>query len=63
MKYQHKKTEKATLLSVRAIAARLILQVLDQGKSLSTLLPEVQSQVKPQDLPLLQEITFGICRL
>ena len=63
MKYQHKKTEKATLLSVRAIAARLILQVLDQGKSLSTLLPEVQSQVKPQDLPLLQEITFGICRV
>ena len=34
MKYQHKKTEKATLLSVRAIAAQVILQVLDQGKSL-----------------------------
>ena len=41
----------------------MILQVLDQGKSLSTLLPEVQSQVKPQDFPLLQEITFGICRV
>ena len=41
----------------------MILQVLDQGKSLSTLLPEVQPQVKPQDLPLLQEITFGICRV
>ena len=23
----------------------------------------MQSQVKPQDLPLLQEITFGICRV
>ena len=41
----------------------MTLQVLEQGKSLSTLLPEVQSQVKPQDLPLLQEITFGICRV
>ena len=60
---QRKKTGKSTALSVRAIAAQVILQVLDQGKSLSTLLPEVQSQVKPQDLPLLQEITFGICRV
>lgn len=58
-----KKTGKSTALSVRAIAAQVILQVLDQGKSLSTLLPDVQSQVKPQDLPLLQEITFGICRV
>ena len=57
------KTGKSTALSVRAIAAQVILQVLDQGKSLSTLIPEVQSQVKPQDLPLLQEITFGICRV
>ena len=63
MVFQRKKTEKSTALSVRAIAAQVILQVLDQGKSLSTLLPEVQSQVKPQDLPLLQEITFGICRV
>ena len=51
MVFQRKKTEKSTALSVRAIAAQVILQVLDQGKSLSTLLPEVQSQVKSQDLP------------
>ena len=63
MVFQRKKTEISTALSVRAIAAQVILQVLDQGKSLSTLLPEVQSQVKPQDFPLLQEITFGICRV
>ena len=63
MVFQRKKTGKSTALSVRAIAAQVILQVLDQGKSLSTLLPDVQSQVKPQDLPLLQEITFGICRV
>ena len=58
-----KKRENRPQVSVRAIAAQVILQVLDQGKSLSTLIPEVQSQVKPQDLPLLQEITFGICRV
>lgn len=50
---QRKKTGKSTALSVRAIAAQVILQVLDQGKSLSALLPEVQSQVKPQDLPFI----------
>ncbi|MCK3657935.1 16S rRNA (cytosine(967)-C(5))-methyltransferase [Pasteurellaceae bacterium Pebbles2] len=49
--------------SVRAVAAQIILQVLDQGKSLSALLPEAQHQVKAQDLPLLQEICFGICRV
>lgn len=39
------------------------LQVLDEGKSLSTLIPEAQSSVKAQDLPLLQEICFGVCRV
>ncbi|TDQ56412.1 16S rRNA m(5)C-967 methyltransferase [Mesocricetibacter intestinalis] len=50
-------------LSTRALSATLILQVLDQGKSLSALIPEVQHQVKAQDLPLLQEISFGVCRV
>lgn len=58
-----KTSKKNTALSTRAIAAQVILQVLDQGKSLSALLPEVQNQVKSQDLPLLQEICFGICRV
>ena len=49
--------------NVRALAAQIILQVLDQGKSLSTLLPEMQSKIKPQDLPLSQEICFGVCRV
>ena len=31
MVFQRKKTEKSTALSVRAIAAQVILQVLDQG--------------------------------
>ena len=55
--------KKTTALSTRAVAAQVILQVLDQGKSLSALLPEVQTQIKAQDLPLLQEICFGICRV
>ena len=54
---------KTTALSTRAIAAKVILQVLDEGKSLSTLIPEAQSSVKAQDLPLLQEICFGVCRV
>ena len=58
-----KNTALLTSRSVRALAAEMILQVLDQGKSLSALLPEQQSAVKPQDFPLLQEICFGICRV
>ena len=62
--YSSKKTPpKTTALSTRAMAAKVILQVLDEGKSLSTLVPEVQSSVKAQDLPLLQEICFGVCRV
>lgn len=55
--------KQTVLLSTRAIAAQIILQVLDQGKSLSTLIPDTQHQVKTQDLPLLQEICFGVCRV
>ena len=63
-RYSSKKTPpKTTALSTRAMAAKVILQVLDEGKSLSTLIPEAQSSVKAQDLPLLQEICFGICRV
>ena len=58
-----KNSVKMTALSTRAIAANLILQVLDEGKSLSALVPEVQFSVKAQDLPLLQEICFGVCRV
>lgn len=48
--------------NARAVAAQIILQVLDQGKSLSTLIPEAQSQIEAKDLPLVQEIVFGVCR-
>ncbi|MDO4697434.1 MAG: 16S rRNA (cytosine(967)-C(5))-methyltransferase RsmB [Pasteurellaceae bacterium] len=48
-------------LSPRAVAAQIILQVLDEGKSLSALLPE--AQVDAKDLPLVQEMSFGVCRV
>ncbi|KAE9538440.1 16S rRNA (cytosine(967)-C(5))-methyltransferase RsmB [Ursidibacter maritimus] len=53
----------ATKLSSRALAAQIILQVLDQGKSLSTVLPEVHSHINIKDQSLIQEMTFGICRV
>ena len=53
----------ATKLSSRALAAQVILQVLDQGKSLSALLPELHLQIASKDQPLIQEMTFGICRV
>lgn len=49
--------------SPRAVSAQIILQVLDEGKSLSALIPEAQNQIESKDLPLLQEICFGVCRV
>ena len=49
--------------SPRAVAAQIILQVLNQGKSLSSLIPEAQSRLDAKDLPLVQEIAFGVCRV
>ena len=50
-------------LTLRAVMAEVILQVLDQGKSLSALLPSAQQQIKAQDIALLQEVCFGVCRV
>ena len=41
--------------NLRSIAARIISQVLDQGQSLSALLPEYQRDINPKDKALLQE--------
>jgi len=43
---------------LRAIAAQIISQVLDKGRSLSVVLPEVQNHVPDKDKPLLQELCF-----
>ncbi|MGL4859453.1 MAG: 16S rRNA (cytosine(967)-C(5))-methyltransferase RsmB [Enterobacteriaceae bacterium] len=52
-----------TQTNLRALAATLIHQVLEQGKSLTALLPEQQSKLKPQDRALLQELCFGSLRV
>lgn len=54
---------KHSFLSPRAVAAQIVLQVLDEGKSLSSLIPQFQNQVQSKDLALVQEIVFGICRV
>lgn len=49
--------------NLRAVAATCCYQVVDQGKSLSDVLPKVQLQFEnPADKALLQEICFGVLR-
>ncbi|AOM42906.1 16S rRNA (cytosine(967)-C(5))-methyltransferase RsmB [Xenorhabdus hominickii] len=49
--------------NLRSIAAKAITQVLDQGQSLSTIIPELQQRVSDKDKALLQELCFGVMRV
>ncbi|OOE84986.1 16S rRNA (cytosine(967)-C(5))-methyltransferase [Salinivibrio siamensis] len=49
-------------MNVRAAAARVLYQVVDQGQSLSQQLPLAQQKVAPRDAALLQEICYGTLR-
>lgn len=49
-------------MNVRAVAAQVLFQVIDQGQSLSSALPEAQSLIRPRDHALLQEIVYGVLR-
>ncbi len=49
-------------MNVRAAAAKVIFQVVDQGQSLSAALPLAQQDVAPRDQALLQEICYGVLR-
>jgi len=49
-------------MNVRATAANVIFQVVDQGVSLSSALPEAQQHIHSRDHALLQEICFGVLR-
>ena len=51
-----------TSYNLRSIAAKAINQVLDQGLSLSTVIPELQKNISDKDKALLQEICFGVLR-
>lgn len=48
--------------NLRSLAAVAISQVLDQGQSLSAVLPELQRNINDKDKSLLQEICFGVLR-
>ncbi|MEB7886929.1 16S rRNA (cytosine(967)-C(5))-methyltransferase RsmB [Serratia fonticola] len=49
--------------NLRSIAAKAIGQVLDQGQSLSTILPALQKSISDKDRGLLQELCFGTLRV
>lgn len=49
-------------MNVRAAAAKVIYQVVDQGQSLSTALPAAHQDIKERDQALLQEICYGVLR-
>ncbi len=51
------------IYNLRSTAAKAITQVLEQGQSLSTVLPEFQQKVSDKDKALLQEICFGVMRV
>lgn len=49
-------------LNVRAIAAQVLLQVIQQGQSLTEALDQKASALAPKDCPLLQAICYGVLR-
>jgi 16S rRNA (cytosine967-C5)-methyltransferase len=49
-------------LNLRSLAAQAVEQVLEQGQSLSNVLPPLQQKVPDKDKALLQELCFGVLR-
>ncbi|MDF7679843.1 16S rRNA (cytosine(967)-C(5))-methyltransferase RsmB [Enterobacteriaceae bacterium ESL0689] len=49
-------------LNLRSLAAQAIEQVIEQGQSLSNILPPLQKKVSDRDKSLLQELCFGSLR-
>ncbi|QBB12672.1 16S rRNA (cytosine(967)-C(5))-methyltransferase RsmB [Edwardsiella piscicida] len=54
---------KNTPYNLRAIAARTLSAVLDQGQSLSSVLPSAAQPLSDKDRALLQELCFGTLRV
>jgi 16S rRNA (cytosine967-C5)-methyltransferase len=48
--------------NLRSLAAQAIEQVVEQGQSLSNVLPALQQKVSDKDKALLQELCFGVTR-
>ncbi|WP_036773766.1 16S rRNA (cytosine(967)-C(5))-methyltransferase RsmB [Photorhabdus australis] len=51
------------IYNLRSIAAKAVNQVLEQGQSLSTVLPKLQQNITDKDKSLLQEFSFGVLRV
>lgn len=49
-------------LNLRSMAAQAVEQVVEQGQSLSNVLPPLQQKVSDKDKALLQELCFGVLR-
>ncbi|MFT6984769.1 MAG: 16S rRNA (cytosine967-C5)-methyltransferase [Psychromonas sp.] len=49
-------------MSVRALAAKVLNQVVEQGQSLSQALPPAQQDLSPKDRALLQLLCYGVLR-
>lgn len=49
-------------MDTRLAAAQAVLQVLQEGQSLSRVLPRYQAQVDDRDRALLQELVYGVLR-
>ncbi len=49
-------------MKIRATAAKVIFQVVEQGQSLSAVLPVAQQSIAAKDKALLQEICYGTLR-
>ncbi|PKH18747.1 16S rRNA (cytosine(967)-C(5))-methyltransferase [Enterobacterales bacterium CwR94] len=48
--------------NLRSLAAQTLVQVVEQGQSLSQLLPNAQKGLSDKDAALLQVLCFGVCR-
>jgi len=49
-------------INLRSLAAQTLERVVEQGQSLSNLLPAAQKNLSDKDSALLQEICFGVLR-
>ncbi|WP_024561416.1 16S rRNA (cytosine(967)-C(5))-methyltransferase RsmB [Franconibacter pulveris 601] len=49
-------------INLRSLAAQAVEQVIENGQSLSNVLPPMQSKVSDKDKALLQELCFGVLR-
>lgn len=49
-------------LNLRSLAAQAVEQVVENGQSLSNVLPPMQNKVSDKDKALLQELCFGVLR-